>query len=228
MQPVGAAIRKRAQIAMANRTMFMWVAGVSVILGFALVGSLFLSQMIIFNEKVLIEKNKTVANLKSNIAIVKSLETNVKKLDANADLNSIKSKSDDRAIQVILDALPSEANSLALGASLQKKLLTNIEGLTIISLQVNPVEGIESLGGNGLVVDGSTSTIKQIDFNFSASGSDEALKQVLLNLEKSIRTIDIVSLIIESQGSGRLINVKGRAFYEPAKKVELIEKVVKQ
>ena len=50
MQPKGVAIRKRTQIAMANRAMFLWVAGVSVVFGFALVGSIFLNQMLLFNE----------------------------------------------------------------------------------------------------------------------------------------------------------------------------------
>lgn len=227
MQPVGTALRKRAQIALANRTMFMWVAGVSVLLGFALVGIIFLSQMLLFNERVLIEKNKTVKNLETNISVVDELEANVKKLDANQSLIDSKAKSDDQAIQVILDALPSDANSLALGASLQNRLLADISGLIIQSLQVDPVDGAELLSGNGLVVDGSSKVTNQITFSFSVSGDDAALKQALVNLEKSIRTIDVISVKIESQGSNRLMTVNGRAFFEPAIKVELKEKTVK-
>jgi len=58
MQVQDAAIRKRTQIAKANRTMFLWVAVISALVGFALVGSLFLIQKAVFNEKVLTEKNK--------------------------------------------------------------------------------------------------------------------------------------------------------------------------
>ena len=36
MQPKGKAIRKRTQIATANRIMFLWVAGVSVVFGLLL------------------------------------------------------------------------------------------------------------------------------------------------------------------------------------------------
>ncbi len=227
MQPVNQALRKRAQIALANRAMFMWVAGVSVIFGFAIVGVIFLAQMLVFNEKVLIEKNRTVSNLNSNLKVVNTLETNVKKLDANQALISSRSKSDDQAIQAVLDALPSDANSLALGASLQNKLLANISGLELQSLQVDQVIGTESLNSGGLVISGSTDMTNEISFNFSVSGDDAALKQALVNLEKSIRTINVISVSIESQGAVRTMNVKAKAYYEPAIKVELKEKVVK-
>lgn len=224
MQPVGAALRKRAQIAKANRTMFLWVAGVSVIFGFALVIAIFLSQMLLFNERVLIEKGKTVKNLNANITVVDTLESNVKKLDANQALIDSRAKPDDQAIQSILDALPSDANSLALGASLQNKLLANIDNLTIQSLKTDPVVGVESLSAR----DSSSSAISnEIGFNFSVIGDDVALKQVLTNLEASIRTIDITTLRIESQGTSRLMTVNGRAFYEPAIEVKLKEKLVK-
>lgn len=227
MQPKGPSVRKRAQIDSANRTMFLWVAGVSVVFGFASVAVIFLMQMLIFNERVLIEKDKTVSNLNSNIKLVKQLETNVKKLDANQDLIDSKANSDDQAIQVILDALPSDANSNAFGASLQNKIIATVPNLELNSLQINPVAGIESLGDSGLVVDGSSVTAAQIDFSFSVSGDEVALKQVLENIEKSIRPIDIVSLRIESQGAMQSMHIKGRTFFEPAIEVELKSKVVK-
>ncbi len=58
-------------------------------------------------------------------------------------------------------------------------------------------------------------------------GGLAALKQVLTNLERSIRVIDITSLRVENQGGQQLMSVQGRAFYEPAKTVELYDKAVK-
>jgi hypothetical protein len=222
------ALRKRTQIAKANRTMFLWVAIVSIVLGFALVGSIFLVQKIIFNEKVLAEKAKTVSVLTKNNANIVDLQGNIRALDTNADLISAKVNSDDQAIQVILDALPSEANSLALGASIQNKLLAGIPGLTIVSLQVDPVVGVETLtssASSGSAV--SASGQSQITFRFSVSGSETALKTALQNLERSIRTINITSLRIESQGTSRLMTVQAAAFYELPRVVELTSKVVK-
>ena len=228
MQPNTAALRKRTQIAKANRTMFLWIAAGSAIVGSALVVSFFLAQKLVFNEKVLIEKEKTISTLTANNKVAPDLETQVRVLDTNAALGSIKVKDSDQNVQVILDALPSDANSLALGASLQNKLLAGIPGLSLQSLQVDPVVGVESLGGDSAVVDSSvTETTNQITFQFSVTGTPEALKQVLTNLERSIRAIDILSLRIETQGSTQLMTVQARAFYEPAKSIQLYDKVVK-
>jgi len=231
MQPKYAPLRKRTQIASANRLMFIWVAGVSVVFGASLVAVIFLTQMLFFNERVLSEKNRTVATLEKNNSNITKLEEQVRVLNTNQALISAKSGSDDQPIQVILDALPSDVNSLALGASLQDKLLSGINGLTLNSLQVDPVVGVESLSNNSTVVDANTSNIfnsqNEITFRFSVNGNETALKSVLLNLERSIRTIDVISLKIENQGNTRMLSVQGRAFYEPARIVKLMDKTVK-
>lgn len=225
MQPKNVALRKRTQIAKANRTMFMWVAGVSVIFGVAFVGATFLTQMLFYNEKVIAEKNRTVSTLATDNNNVTALEAQVRVLDTNQALIDSKSKPDDQAIQVILDALPSDANSLALGASLQNKLLVGVPGIELTSLQVDPVAGVESLG-NGESVAESTSQ-GTIAFRFSVTGSDIALKQILQNLEKSIRTIDVTSIQIESQGAVQTLSVEAQAYYEPARVVQLRDITVK-
>ena len=230
MGPKTVAIRKRTQIASANRMMFMWVAGVSVVFGISLVAVIFLTQILIFNERVLNEKGVTVSTLDSdvkNVTETNGLKDQVRVLDTNAALISIKAKPDDQAVQVILDALPSEANSLALGASLQNKLLFGINGLTIDALGVDPVIGVESLSSGSVINASPTAEPNQITFSFSVHGDETALKQVLTNLEKSIRTIDVTSLKIESQGSSRMLSVQARAFYEPARDVKLREMTVK-
>lgn len=232
MKPDNTAIRKRTQISKANRMMFIWIAAASALVSFALVTSIFLGQKLFFNEKVLAEKNKTIATLDANNKAVSGLESNVRAIDANADLAKAKAKETDQAIRVILDALPSDANSLALGASLQNKLLAGIQGLTIESMQVDPVVGIESLASSSVVDAGTSATTTAttdnvITFRFSVSGNQDALRTALSNLERSIRTIDVTGLRIESQGNLQLMTVTGRAFYEPAKNVTLYEKVVK-
>lgn len=233
MKPNDTALRKRTQISKANRTMFLWIAGASALVGFAVVASIFLAQKLLFNEKVLIAKNNTVSVLNANNKIVADLKTNVRVLDTNTDLASVKANASDQTIQVILDALPSDANSTALGGSLQTKLLANIPGLTLLSLQVDPVQGIESLSGSSSNVSASdTSTSladseNQITFQFSVSGNQAALLQALTNLEHSIRTIDVTHLQIENQGTSQVMTVQGRAFYEPAKTVTLYSKVIK-
>ena len=215
-------IRKRQEITKANQMMFLWVAGISVIVGFSLVIALFLGQKIIFGEKVVSQKEVTARTLSENLAIVDQLRDNVRVLDTNEDLNSTRLKDGDSALQSVLDALPADANSTALGSSLQSKLLSGVNGVTIDTIRVDPVvdavDGEESFGENTI----------QFSFTVSvASTNPDALREVLLRLERSIRAINITNLSVERQGSRIALSATGQAYYEPAKTLELKEKVVK-
>ncbi len=226
MKPDDVAIRKRNQIAKANRTMFIWIAIASALVGVAVVVGIFLAQQLFYNEKVLIKKQETIDILKQNNAVVEDLKSEIRILDTNSDLAAVKASPDDQALQVILDALPSDANSLALGASLQNKLLTGIPGLQPIQqLQVSAVsDGSDSSSSSSA---SSDAVPNSITFRFTVLGTQDALKQVLENLERSIRTIDVTAVRIENQANGSLaMTVDARAFYEPAFDLRLKDKVV--
>lgn len=228
MKQDNVALRKRSQIAQASKTMFLWIAIASVLVGTAAVVSIFLAQKLSYNEKVLSAKQKTVSNLDHNLSVVDELKTDVKALDANSALMSVKANTSDQALQVVLDALPSDANSLALGASLQNKLLANIEGsYSLESLQITPVDGVEALLDTSTLDASDTSAqSNQISFNFSVKGDQAALRKVLENIEKSIRTIVVTHLTIETQADSITMTVEGHAFYQPAKSIELREETV--
>jgi hypothetical protein len=228
-------VRKRDRILNTNRLMFVWVTGVSAIVGFAVVLSLFLGQKILFGERVLAAKGETVSRLDQNINAVPKLKDNVRVLDTNEGLKDTRLKEDDRPIQSVLDALPADANSTGLGASLQSKLLSNINGLTMDSIKVDPVAGVETGSATGEdVIDASARSIlteeNAISFSLTVSTSasnPDALREVLLRLEKSIRAIDVRSLSITTQSSRLVLTVSGRAFYEPARTIELKDKVIR-
>lgn len=225
------AIRKRQQIANANRVMFMWVAVVSAIVGIAVVGSIFLLQKAWFNEKVLAEKVNTASVLTKNNQVIDELKNQIRVLNTNDALKSSMVQGESQPVQVVLDALPADANSSALGSSLQEKFL-NGSGLTIESLSVDPVPGVESQTAQNVqdASNMSTGGDNKIFFRFSVStGADNAtaLKELLQKLERSIRAIDITSLTIETQGARLILGVEGHAYYEPAKTVELKDKTVK-
>lgn len=225
------AIRKRQQITNANRMMFIWVAAVSALVGIALVASLFLLQKAWFNEKVLAEKAKTASILTQNNKVIGELKDQVRVLNTNQSLKDSMAPGEDQPIQVVLDALPAEANSSALGSSLQEKFL-NDPALRIESLNVDPVPGIEAQADIN-VQDASATAVpveKVINFRFSVSAdgnNPNALKSLLQKLERSIRAIDLLTLTVETQGSRLLLVVEGRAFYEPARSVELKDKTVR-
>lgn len=227
------ALRKRQQIANANRMMFIWVAAVSAIVGIAIVSALFLYQKATFNEKVLAIKGETAATLRQNNAIVPELEDQIRVLNTNQALKDAMGPNQDQPIRVVLDALPADANSSALGSSLQSKFLDD-PALQIETLSVDPVVGVESQSADNIedatIEDPTLEGGNEISFRFAVStdiNNANALKELLLRLERSIRAIDILSLKIEAQGARILLSVEGRAYYEPAKTAELKDEMVK-
>ncbi len=222
------AIRKQTQIVQAGRTMFIWIAIASALVGTGTVVSIFLGQKLIYTEKVLAEKQNTVSNLDANLAAVDDLKKNVRVLDANSALLSIRANETDQAMQVVLDALPSDANALALGASLQHRLLTGVEGsYTLETLKVDPVGGALAVSSDTTIDASATSGADEIPFSFSIKGDQTALQGVLRNLERSIRTIVVTGMNIETQGGSLVLSVEGKAFYQPARVLELTNKTVK-
>ena len=221
-------LKKRAQISKANRTMFLWIAAASILLGAAVVMSYFMVKIALYKEAVLSAKGHTSQILSKNLDAVEPLKGEIRALDANEDLASSKARDTDQALQVVLDALPSEANSLALGASLQNKLLlAGDSNVTLESIQVDPVVGVETDVESDTVDAGSSDSSENgIGFQFVVKGSSDSLRVVLANLERSIRTIQVTSVQISGDASGQTMSVQGRAFYEPAKHIQLHDEVV--
>jgi hypothetical protein len=219
-------VRKRQQIASSNKAMFLWVAGASVLVAFALVISIFLAKQIIFTEKVLIEKNNTIGTLDKNLQTADALDKNVKKLRADKNLTLARSSASDNNLDVIIDAMPYAADEVALGSSLQTALLTgaSIESLTVESTNADAA----TTGGTDTSFLEQVGTAQPIVFSFKATGTSEQLQDVLDRFNRSIRPINILSLQLESAGANNLTaTVQAVTYYQPKKTVELTEKVVK-
>lgn len=219
------ALRKRQQITKANRAMFFWVAGISVLVGFSVVAGVFLTRQMLFNSKIIRVKNQTLATIRDNQAAVSDLKDNIRALNSNQSLIDLKAQPNDRALQVVLDALPADANTAALGSSLQNRLLADIPDISLQSLSVGDTDSStdESVGSEAE----STSTFNAITFHMEVTGSAEALKNLLLRFERSIRLIDIINLEIEQSNNVLTIRIEAQAFYEPPHKLELKDTEVK-
>lgn len=230
----GTALRKRQQIASANRTMFLWVAGVSVIVGIAAVASLFLVQKALFNEKVLAEKSKTAITLEKNNDVVDELQDQIRVLNTKDSLKGNMVAGETQPIQVVLDALPASANSSAFGASLQNQFL-KADGIRLDSLNVDPVQDAEvatsgsSSGATSASGVGSGSGY-QVRFSFDVSTDKDnptALKDLLARLGRSIRPITLTNVTFEAQSNRLLLKAEGVTYYQPMRTVDLRDKVVK-
>lgn len=212
------AIRKRQLIQDSARLMFVWVAAASVVVSFAAVTSWFLIQHIVYTEKVLAAKANTVRTLQADNAAAPELANNIRKLEASDSLNALK-VNNEKALQVILDALPSENNPIAFGASMQQVLVV-APGIKLDSF---------TLGDNGATTPAVSpnAQAQMIPFTLSVSSPDATnIKQFLQRLESSIRTIDTESLRLEESGQGMSATIQGHAYYVPEKTIQLTDKVV--
>ena len=219
-------MKKRQIIANSNRTMFFWVAGMSAIVGVCAVASIFLVQQLAFKTKVTVELDKTLSVVTKNNRVANQLIENVRLRGTDASLSSIKAQPDDQALQVVLDALPADENTLALGSSLQQKLIGTVDGVTIESLAVDP-----PVSADDTVVNSSVSASdgpQKMTFTTTVSATDpNLLKELLVKLERSIRVIDVDDLMLEKGATKYTMTLKAHAYYMPATSVELTDKVVK-
>ena len=223
---VPASARKRQQIAKSNRTMFLWVAGASVIVAFAVVGSIFLVKQLVFNQKIIFEKTATADVLNKNIVTAKKLNKTVNSLRANRSLSSVPSSAQkSNNLDKILDALPYEGDWVGLGSSLQSTLLS---GIAVDSLSVDSTTGEGNTSGIDLSSLEQVGNTEPISFSFKVSGSDAELKTLLARLNNSIRPIKVISMKLESGGPNRIdANIQAITYYQPKKVFELKEKTVK-
>ena len=208
---------KRKAIADSSRTMFMWVAVMSAVVGMCVVVSIFLAQQIFFKLEVVGKMSETLGTLRDNNSVVDALAKDVIVLESNAALNSSKANSDEKALQVILDALPADRNALALGSSLQQSLLSGIDGLTVESLSIDRSSGQQSVNGSDTVI--------PIQLQVSATSAN-SIKDMLIKLERSIRVIDIDSFVLERSDASYQATISAHAYYQPAKTVQLTEKTI--
>lgn len=221
----GVALRKRQQIDSSKRTMFIAVAVAAFAVGAALVIAYFLANQIWFHTKIIAAKQDTLSTIKKNIEAVDELKDNIRVLDTNETLNSSKRDKESSALQVILDALPSKANSDALGASLQLRFAGEVGGVVVEALSVDVVDEDDTSGESSSSSDESDSP--SIGFRMTVAGSAKGLKELLARFEKSIRVIKLDSIEIQA-GENRLTMVlTGRSFYEPARVIEVGTRVEK-
>lgn len=209
-----------------GKNMFIWVVVGSVVASISIVLAILFVQRILFMNKVISEKDKTYKTLIANNKAIPDLQNSIRALNSNQELINSKAKLTDEAIQVVLDALPTEPNYAALGASFQQVLLANTPGITVVNLTINKDQ-------NGTSTTSSNQSKKvpgayEILFSFSVKGDTKALYNLLSYLERSIRVLSTKTMTITSSGNEQVLTVTGAAYYQPEKTVKVTSKDIKQ
>jgi len=201
-------VKKQSLIDKTRKSVIILVAGASMLVGAMIVISGIFIQNLLFNNKVMDAQSKTITTLNKNIEVVPELKSEVRVLNTNEQLIEARSSSDAKALQTVLDALPADANRLALGASLEQKIFKDISGLTVQSLSVDP-----SIGSAN---DGSTmdsGELGTLTFSATISGTPEALKLGLQRLERSVRSMSVQTINGTTSGNNVTLTIVGVAYY---------------
>lgn len=215
-------LKKRQQIHAANKVVFAWIIAASIVVGICGVVAQFLVRQLMFNNQIygaLLTTNKT---LEENIKTYDTLKSNIVKYVADSNLNALRKGENSTALQVIIDALPTEENRSALATSMQSEVL-GPTGVTIDSFSVmNSDAGTSS----------TTGAVKDTDavsfgFSFSITGSYVQVQQAIRNMERSIRPITIQSITIQGTSDKLSANISAVTYYQPAKDVQLKKGEVK-
>jgi hypothetical protein len=216
-------LRKRQQIEDTGKMMFMWVAIASAVVAIAAVVSVSLVERLVFNQRIINEMGTTAANLRHNNEIVDDLRASIRERNTDQALIDTPKLENAEPLSVVLDALPAQDNSPALGASLQQKLL-NVPGVNIEALTVGGISGGEDAEEFAPI---SSSGDNSIEFSFKVSSGDaNRISEVLRNLERSIRVFDIKQISIAQEEGSVILDVGGVAYYSPEVIVELKQKSI--
>lgn len=211
-------LKKRQQISKAQKMVFAWIVAASLVIGICGVFVQFLIRQLMFNSTIYGVLSTTSSTLDKNIEVYDELKTNVTKLVADVNLNSLKKGEKSTALQVIIDALPTEESRSALATSMQTEVL-GPSGVAISSFSVTTdSDTTEDTAASVMGTNASS-----FDFTFSITGTYQQVKQAVRNMERSIRPITIDSIDLQGTSDKLTANITATTYYQPAASIALKE-----
>ena len=213
-------IKKRQQIDGTRKQVFIWVALASAAVVICIIVGINLIQRIKYQTKVNGELGKTADTLKSSANSIDELIENVNNLRTNRALTLTNLKNDDSTVfQVVIDALPTEADAVDFGASLQNEILSR-SGVVIDSIAVDGSTTASSSDDTSTTTSGSGAiafpTAQPITFNVSLIGSYDNIKETLENIQNTIRPITISTIRLEGTDDNLTADISASTYYSPS------------
>ncbi len=212
-------LKKRQQINKANKMVFAWIVAASLVVGICGVAAQFLIRQLMFNNTIYGVLAETSSTLDKNIQAYDGLKNSVVKLVADSNLNALKKGENSTALQVIIDALPTEENRSALATSMQNEVL-GPAGVTIDSFSVSSDESSLGIAASAGAAGTEASSFQ---FTFSITGTYAQIQQAIKNMERSIRPITVQSIDVQGTSDKLSVNISATTYYQPAKDIQLKE-----
>lgn len=212
-KPAITGVKKRQQIHKANRTVFLWVAIAGVIVAIAVVLSQFMIKQLIFNWKIIDHETKANATLVENAKAYTDLRAEITKLLANKELNELrvnKAENGDNALQVVIDAMPTVDDRIALAAALQQSIISK-SGVKLDSLGFT--DGGSQTDATGAPVSTAPEGVSEIPFNFKVSGTYDQVKKLFADMQLSIRPVSVTGIKLSGTSNALVAEIDAKMYY---------------
>ncbi|HSE60948.1 MAG TPA: hypothetical protein VLA88_01480 [Candidatus Saccharimonadales bacterium] len=219
-------LKKRQQIELAGRYMFVWVAVAAIAVSFCIATGQYMFSKWDYNNKVLNAKYKASDTLTKNVSNANELKKEVDALLANPELASVKTDPNDTATKSILDALPTTLDPAALATSLQQAIL-NRSGITIENITVPSEVGGAAAAASPTTSSSSAATPQEAKFTFVVSGSYSQIRTMVHDLERTIRPIKITGVTMNGTDANLRATFDAVTYFQPAKSANAKQEVVK-
>jgi len=213
-------LKKRQQIEVAGRVMFVWVAIAACALSFCAATGQYLFVRWQHNNSVMGAKQKAADTLAQNILNAKELTKEVDALVADTSLSAVKTNPEDPNTKSVLDALPLTFDPAALATSLQQAILSR-SSVTIENISVPQETDV-------LSAEASEPVPQEMKFSFIITGSYESIKNAVLDVERTIRPVKITSINLTGDDSNLRGAIEAVTYYQPSKSVKVGEETIKQ
>ncbi len=218
--------KKRQQIQQANKVVFIWVALAAGVVAIAIVLSQFMLKQFMYNNKVYAAQAKTNDILIANANAYEPLKTEIAKLVSNQQLTRLKVDPADNALQVIIDAMPTEDDRIGLAASLQQIILARSGAkIDTISFADASIDGTSTVSTPATTA--SEPGANPINFTFVATGSYDAIKALLRDIHASIRPVTIMSIKLSGTSALMKAEVTAATYYATPQTTDMTKEKIK-
>jgi hypothetical protein len=222
---------KRLQINKASAVLVGSVGVASFLLIFMLVSARALLDQRSYQNRVIEKKEKAKTQLEANIKAVDQLKESYK-LFANASTNVLggsptgPGEKDGDNARIVLDALPSKYDAVALATSLEKLLTTG--GYTIKALVVvDQEEGKAPAAPTTATANANKTSAIEMPFEVGISGNYDSVTRLLATFENSIRPIKVNKLTLSGKNTDMSLSLSSVTYYLPAKELKITTQEVK-
>lgn len=216
---------KRIAIDKTNASLIIIVSITVFITVFSIVATKALYSQLTYQSRVINKKGITLKQVKNNINEVAKLNTAYQEF-ALAPENAIGGNPkgtgdrDGANPRIVLDALPSKYDSPALISSIDKLAKSGgfqLDAITSADDEINQAANPTSVTPQAI----------EMPFTFEATINKTDGKRLMELFERSIRPVQIQKMTVIVQDSQLKVNVSAKTYFQPEKKLNVTEEVVK-